>query len=569
MRQQQHQEIPVTIEKCLMNICIELAPIDASAPKFFGFSEFLTSLALMVLAWTTSDVRYRFRIDCAPIPLKGITFWVVVIFGTLTLLTDLWRAEQWFVLTSIPLTIGSWQALMGGALLLTYFLWVWFSFLAPATYGKKNPDKFYQNLYVRVINGSQNELTTMAQEITYSIESIIRYAKNAPNEENKKEYKVAVFANRILLLIAEKKFCQAIINGSNTTALVIVEEIRRTKKYDIPISLFINNFVCESIENKNSFLYKETNMIDSGIIGYDKPLSQALFSNYEMAKEIETTLTLRPLENHKWDNDQWKAYLRIVSITLEGFKPEIHGSSSKVISRALWRITRSTNNIHTLNSEQTYSDENEQFERVKLVTKFIKDCINDLSKKNTPANTSPHIDTEDGTRNTDIYEQISRLMLGLILDVSRITNPKWIEKLEGEIISQKIFFYAPNRNKVEKIIHGKFIRLFYINVEASKSTSLNQPVMMTRFLLDLTALIELARDEDMMKSNSHRLAVRWIKNNYSLIHKNNREIAELCLGENMIYDKENCRIVKTYYHPLTARQQKVFLKVNPTSQSAL
>ena len=559
----------MTIEKCLMNICIELAPIDASAPKFFGFSEFLTSLALMVLAWTTSDVRYRFRIDCAPIPLKGITFWVVVIFGTLTLLTDLWRAEQWFVLTSIPLTIGSWQALMGGALLLTYFLWVWFSFLAPATYGKKNPDKFYQNLYVRVINGSQNELTTMAQEITYSIESIIRYAKNAPNEENKKEYKVAVFANRILLLIAEKKFCQAIINGSNTTALVIVEEIRRTKKYDIPISLFINNFVCESIENKNSFLYKETNMIDSGIIGYDKPLSQALFSNYEMAKEIETTLTLRPLENHKWDNDQWKAYLRIVSITLEGFKPEIHGSSSKVISRALWRITRSTNNIHTLNSEQTYSDENEQFERVKLVTKFIKDCINDLSKKNTPANTSPHIDTEDGTRNTDIYEQISRLMLGLILDVSRITNPKWIEKLEGEIISQKIFFCAPNRNKVEKIIHGKFIRLFYINVEASKSTSLNQPVMMTRFLLDLTALIELARDEDMMKSNSHRLAVRWIKNNYSLIHKNNREIAELCLGENMIYDKENCRIVKTYYHPLTARQQKVFLKVNPTSQSAL
>lgn len=233
------------------------------------------------------------------------------------------------------------------------------------------------------------------------------------------------------------------------------------------------------------------------------------------------------------------------------------------------RITRSTNNIHTLNSEQTYSDENEQFERVKLVTKFIKDCINDLSKKNTPANTSPHIDTEDGTRNTDIYEQISRLMLGLILDVSRITNPKWIEKLEGEIISQKIFFYAPNRNKVEKIIHGKFIRLFYINVEASKSTSFNQPVMMTRFLLDLTALIELARDEDMMKSNSHRLAVRWIKNNYSLIHKNNREIAELCLGENMIYDKENCRIVKTYYHPLTTRQQKIFLKVNPTSQSAL
>ena len=42
-RQQERQEIQVTIEKCLMGICIELTPIDASAPKFFGRSEEHTS----------------------------------------------------------------------------------------------------------------------------------------------------------------------------------------------------------------------------------------------------------------------------------------------------------------------------------------------------------------------------------------------------------------------------------------------------------------------------------------------------------------------------------------------
>lgn len=244
------------IEKCLMGICIELAPIDASAPKFFGFSEFLTSLALMVLAWTTSDVRYRFRIDCAPIPLKGITFGVVVIVGMLTLLTDLWRAEQRLFPTSISLTF--WQAIMGGALLMTFLVWAWFAFLFPAIYRKCNSEKFYQNLYIYIMNGSPNELEIIATEISHSIKNIIHYAENTNNRQNSENKQTtSILADKILLLIAERSFCQAIINHSQETALIIFQEIHATKKYKIPIGLFINNFVCESIENKNLFYTKK------------------------------------------------------------------------------------------------------------------------------------------------------------------------------------------------------------------------------------------------------------------------------------------------------------------------
>ena len=42
---------------CLGLVC--LVPLDASTPKFFGFSEFLTGLALMVIVWTLGDVRYH------------------------------------------------------------------------------------------------------------------------------------------------------------------------------------------------------------------------------------------------------------------------------------------------------------------------------------------------------------------------------------------------------------------------------------------------------------------------------------------------------------------------------
>lgn len=69
----------VSIDHCLGLVCF--IPLDPSAPKFFGFSEFLASLALMVLAWTIADIRYRFRVRTAPIPLQAITFWMVVAVG--------------------------------------------------------------------------------------------------------------------------------------------------------------------------------------------------------------------------------------------------------------------------------------------------------------------------------------------------------------------------------------------------------------------------------------------------------------------------------------------------------
>ena len=85
----------MTIERCLSGICF--VAVDTTVPKFFGFSEFLAALALMVVVWTTTDIRYRFRIATAPLPLHRLTFVSIGSVGVLTLLTDLWRAEGWLV----------------------------------------------------------------------------------------------------------------------------------------------------------------------------------------------------------------------------------------------------------------------------------------------------------------------------------------------------------------------------------------------------------------------------------------------------------------------------------------
>lgn len=555
----------MTIEQCWMGL--SCAPIDANVPKFFGFSEFLTSLALMVLAWTTSDVRYRFRIDCAPIPLKGITFLVVVIVGILTLLTDLWRAEQWLFPTSIPLTIGCWQAIMGGALLLTFLVWAGFAFLFPAIYSKYNSEKYYHTLYLYIMNGSLNELAIIADEIIHSTKNIIYYStdKNTePNHKNKKNRDAAKYANNILTLIASRKFCRAIINSSNTTALMLFQEILRTKKYHIPIGFFVNNLVCEAIENENSFLYQERNSIDSGLIGFHKPLSQALFSNYEMTNEIETTLTLEILDGKKWNNNQLEAYLRIVLMTLDSFIPEKHGTFSPVLSHALWNIIRSTDNIYTLNSPQNYPEQNAQFERFRLVGKFIDDGIISINKKILPEHIDSHIDTESIKHNIDIYGHISVLMFNLIMKTSNITHPYWRTKLEVEIMSHASLFELEKERNTKMVVQRKFARLLLNNINKLKKESIHEPARIVNTLLSIVATSTLEDIVNVRDSLLSRLVVRWVKYNYDFIYMRNREIAEQCLGENMEYDRETSRSIIIYSRLQKSEKRRIHIKVNPS-----
>ena len=82
-----HRANAPEVSRCRAIIALEQSVsfrLMRTLPKFFGFSEFLAGLALMVLAWTIGDIRYRFRVRSAPLPLQGVTYTVVAAVGVLT-----------------------------------------------------------------------------------------------------------------------------------------------------------------------------------------------------------------------------------------------------------------------------------------------------------------------------------------------------------------------------------------------------------------------------------------------------------------------------------------------------
>ena len=559
----------MTIEKCLMNICVELAPIDANAPKFFGFSEFLTSLALMVLVWTTSDVRYRFRIDCAPIPLKGITFGVVVIVGMLTLLTDLWRAEQKpfptsIPLTSIPLTIGCWQALMGGALLLTFLVWAWFAFVHTAVYGKWNTGRFKNELERHIINGSSKDLAIIADEISGSMHNIIKYATNNPMEpmrQNAKHQKASRNSNDILALIADKNFCREIIEHSQKTLYHILKEISETKKYH-SISIFTKNVVSEAIINKNSFIYKETDVLDSGFIGSRKPISNLLFSNYDMTK-IGTTLLLEIPSEPKWGNDQWEAYCRIVLMTLKSYDPEKHGIESPVLRCALHEITKEVNAINIINEVKGHVFSNEHSNRIKIITRLVDNGINYFNKTSI-SNDTKHKSREiskhpEGT----IYDNISCLMNSITTCISNIEHPVLKTDLELYMMICTSFFLTPKKQTSSMIIHKKFRGLIFGTIGTLRTKPSDQAAMMLSLILNLMAISKGTDEYLRKKTIIFDLTSRWLKYNYDWLYKNHRNIAKLCLGDYSTYQSEEHRIVIKHFNSSKQGRKHEHLDIYP------
>jgi hypothetical protein len=560
-------------EYCYGLVCF--ISLDASAPKFFGFSEFLAGLALMVLAWTIADVRYRFRITTSPLPLQGITFSVVGAVGFLTLLTDLWRAEQWMVPRGNLLTPASWQAILGALFLLTFLTWVWFAFIRPPIYSRRNAKRYAQALYRAIIKGAPSELSVIADEFSYSANSLIGYATNKDQlgryfkqddddpKPSKKPLKVTAYADDILLLIADKRFCRTIVESSPGTALAVFREIGETKKYGVQVKVFAKNIVTEALANKDSFLFHETEGYESGLIGYHKPLSQAMFSNHDMAEIIETLLDPDISSYGKWDAAQWEAYSRIVLMTFRDYVGKKYWNHSYVLYRAIGYIGRAVSDLYKINGVSNSSWDDDVNARLQVVVEFIKEAVEILDKKGAPKHQLLRT-RENGGIGT-FYDHLASMIFEVIFEASSVRSPTnhcwWIQH---NSVWNKFFHFDSLNEPAGKIVKFKVRRLIYDAVAEMTDFPNFKGANILGFCLNVMGFTVSDHDHSNDSKALQKAILSWTKKNYSWLHSYNPQVAEACLVDGMTYDEKNLKLVNTYPAEGLRRETKyVYFNVSP------
>jgi len=565
----------VIAEHCVKGVCF--IPLDTNAPKFFGFSEFLAGLALMVLAWTIGDVRYRFRIRSAPIPLHGLTFVVVATVGTLTLLTDLWRAQGWLVPQGNLLTPASWQALLASLFFLTFLTWTWIAFIKPPTFGKRNTKRYARAVYFSILKGSQTELAVVADELKASAKAIVGYATNRDKPrymeskgDGKKISAAEGYANDLLLLIADRRLCRVIVESSPVTALAIFYEMGEAKKYGIQIETFAKNIVSEALANKNSFLYHEADGYDSGLIGYLKPLSQAMFANYMMVETIGTMLDPDFSSRSKWDADQWGAYCRIVLLPFRDYVGRGDGDHSYALFRALDCIKNASSDLYKLNGVVTSAWDDDPLARVRVIIDFIKKAVEILEKKGVPNNLQLRIRNQNRSLSKSFYDHIADLIFEVIFAASAVTTPRdrcwWIQH---NSVWGELFNFDQLGGKAGTVVKFKVRRLLYNEVVKMKRFPNFKGARILGFCLNVMGL-ELRKDDYDKDSRAlHKVILNFTKKNYAWLRSYNQNVADACLVDGLSYEAESHRLVRTYpADGLNPLPRYIYLNIDPPTSGS-
>lgn len=543
----------MTTEHCYGFVCF--MPLNATGQKFFGFSEFLAGLALMVLAWTIADIRYRFRVRTAPLPLQGLTFAVVTAVGILTLLTDMWRAEQWSVPQGSILTPATWQALLGALFLVTFLTWAWFAFIRPPVYGRMNAKQYAQALYRIILKGSPVELAVIADEFAYSARSLIRHAtdrgefknyhREGEEDQTEEPPLVGAYANEILLLIADKRFCRAIVESSPGTALAVFYEIGETKKYGVQVETFAKNILNEALANKDSFLFHEAEGYESGLIGYHKPLSQAMFANHRMVEAIGTLLEPDIWEKGKWDAAQWKAYCRVVLMTFRDYVEKGFWNHSFVLYRAKSNIEHAASDLYKINGIANTALDDDVQDRLRVVVEFIKDAVVILDKKGVPKHLPLRV-REKHTKG-NFYDHIASMIFEVIFSASAVRAPKdlcwWVQH---NSVWGELFNFDSLKGPAGKVLKFKVRRLLYDDVAHMKQFPNFKGAKILGFCLNVMGFTIKDQGYGLDSRALHKAILSWTRKNYAWLHSYNPRIAEACLVDGMTYDAENLRLVKTY-----------------------
>ena len=550
-----------------------------STTSLFGFKDFIAALALLIIIYTVSDIRYRFRVSVAPIPLFKITYALIGLIGFGTLATDIWISQKWLVPDSL-ITTAIWQGILAALFLGLVITWMHYAFMKPPIFGRNNFNKYAQELYRIVLKGSEAELPIIAHELAASAKSLVTLATGLGKlkAEAKGPLKPCAegYANDMLLLIANRKFCRYLVASSPLTAIRFLDAVADARAYHVPIGLFARNVSTEAIRNKDSGLYHEDEGYNSGLLGYIKPFSQALYGNYEL---IEALGNRSPLDIDyesvwAWDAAQFKTYCRVAQMTLKSYlKGGRWHQHSYVLTRALGDIQKTTS--RALSDIKKAGDDNygDAWHRLSAGVDFIKDSINLIGELKPP----PEARTlrirprqRDRLTDEDFYDRLAKAMFEIVFSAAYIDGPPakaWSihhNSVWGD------FFERSNDNRAWKIVQFKLRRLLYDEIRDLESMPNYKAARVLGICLNVMGLkmgkrSGYGRDHAALKA----AVLAWTQRNYLRLREVNAEIADTCLIGSITFDAEQSRLVKTYAKRLRPEPDREYLPLQSPPAAAL
>lgn len=277
--------------------------LNPADPKIFGFAEYLAALALMVLAWTTVDYRYRFHVETARFDIRRIAFTAVVAIGLITLVTDVWRASAWPVWDYGPITPIVWQGLLGLAFLGTFVAWALIAFVRPPIFDQKNADRFLSAVLREIKRGDKAHIALMADALVPSAPSIVRLLSQRQD-----------CAEKLLSLLSDPVVCSVMVTRSPSLLAALYDALIRLPVNSRATYSLTTNVLSAAIAEGDSFLHREVRDWTRGAASSAQQITTIIFGNISLLNQMPGIYN--GPDSSKWQLAEWSAFFRAAGITL-------------------------------------------------------------------------------------------------------------------------------------------------------------------------------------------------------------------------------------------------------------
>jgi hypothetical protein len=528
----------------------------------FGFGKFIAALALLVIVYTITDFRYRFRINAAPLRIRPITFWLITFIGISTLLTEVWLREGWPILRESIIDQSVWEAILGAAFLGLALLWMYFAFIKPERFGRWNYLNYGKAVYQTILKGADDELSVLADELTNSAEALVKYSglyipkeRNTNRTTDKKELKnervnptPEGVAHDVLLMLGNRKLCRTVAANSPATAIALFSAAANSQnKERLPLSQFSKNLSVEAISNKDSILYHETEGFDAGYFGYVKPFSEAVYGNYELVEslgsDLGSQLDIRYDSVLRWDELQLSAYSRVVLVTINAYLRERRSLKvrSFALNRALDVIRYTFSDLYKLNNTADYNSDIAK--RFSGAVDFVDAAISAIAS-------APNINLGPervrGRMDWSFLDELANLMLELCFSASTVKSGDICWSIQYGTLWEKLF-YGMQREQAWRMARRKLRRRIYDEV-CNKNRQINfRSAGLLGMCLNIMGFSLNRSGGFDSEARPLKIALlQWTKQNYLRVHYHRPTLAAAILSGSVTFDEEHSRLIKTY-----------------------
>lgn len=406
-------------------------------------------------------------------------------------------------------------------------------------------------------------MLALAREITREAERLIYHASPTKirKTDNKNPVKTSALqshAYKILSLLSDTRFCDAVGKEIPTFPAIMVGVAVSLKRYDAPIQLMVRRTVIAMLKNKESALFVENEWLGQGFIGNTKPITRAVFENWHFLEKhelgLESPLDLDYPYARTWDVDTWRVYFGMAREYIHGLTSTGHSNWD---ARGIYYILKATGQAYEQLSdlkkcEDVFNQHNPIW-HAREANEFICDLAKEFDKSQGRAGFERRVESNFGN---DLSSKVAALFFESMFVTAQWStrgrnmwnaqyNTVWSAVYHSEVEDTK--FMKMVRRKLRRMVWDEIVRMdrfpnyrgaayvsFCLNVLGFYDASVHRNGTIERDSWPLTKVVS-----------------GWVKKNYQTIAISHPPVAEAMLPANIEYDSEAQALVRTHEDQLT------------------